>query len=134
MSRYAKTHDCYFVNQQGQKLSVYGEYVLQLRGFSKRRSDPFCRSQRFRMTVGSAERPETVTTSVRQLNFLKWLGQTGILKFIFDNIEHLHAEYLKEKEMSKRGEIPPTMASEGEVPSYERTRMHRGTFELDFSV
>ena len=37
VSRYAKHHDCKFLDRDGIQKDVYCEYVLQLRGFSKRR-------------------------------------------------------------------------------------------------
>lgn len=53
-------------------IPIKEQYLLQLKGFSKKKSDPFCRSQRFKLTV---VRPggeiELITTSVRQVGLMR---------------------------------------------------------------
>ena len=85
----------------------------------------------------------SVTTSCRQLNFLKWAGDTGILGYIFANITELHAEYIREKEHGKQllrmdGGVSVnegggvSSLAEDDTPLYERTSFHTGSFDIVF--
>ena len=76
VSSYSKIHNCAYKNSvTGEISNVHEQYLLQLKGFSKKRSDPFCRSQRFKLTVmRPGDHIETITTSVRQVS-----GSSGIV-------------------------------------------------------
>lgn len=135
VSSFAKVHNCHYKCAiTGEMCNIYEQYTLQLKGYSKRRSDPFCRSQRFRLTVQRpGKKTETIVSSVRQLNFLRWIAMSGILDYVIQNVDWIHSEYIKAKEQSKtataREDITELTASR---PLFDRTSVHVGTFDVNF--
>ena len=76
-------------------ISVFQSYKSQLRAYSKKRFDPFCRRNRIKfMCLG-----EEIDTTTGQLNFFKWAINNLIVDYISihkDNIEHDMNSCLKE--------------------------------------
>ena len=69
-------------NHNGVEVAVYTDYKNQLRAFSKKMFDPFCRRKR--------EEIEGIgTTTIGQLNFFKWAIDKGVLNYIFSNAKDI---------------------------------------------
>ena len=69
-------------NHNGVEVSVYTDYKNQLRAFSKKMFDPFCRRKR--------EEIEGIgTTTIGQMNFFKWAIEKGVLNYIFSNAKEI---------------------------------------------
>jgi hypothetical protein len=60
------------------KFDVYNSYKSQLKSYSKKNFDPFCRRYRINKTYFTND----INTTVGQLNFFKW----GIENYLFDYI------------------------------------------------
>lgn len=69
---------------------VYLHYKLQLKGFSKKQFDPFCRRNRipFHYINKKGENIKIFTT-VGQLNFFRWAIRYKILDYIENNIKKI---------------------------------------------
>lgn len=93
ITNYSKKNNIYYVvykdknnnpsfdeknNQYNFNLNVYHSYKSQLRAYSKKRFDPFCRRNRIDFKLGD----ETVETTIGQLNFFKWAINNLILDYI----------------------------------------------------
>ena len=90
VTNYAKTHStAYILN--GQQFLVYRDYKSQLKAYSKKLFDPFCRRERIYFQVPN--HPPFLTT-VAKLNFFRWAIEKNILTFI-----KLHQEAI-EREMN----------------------------------
>tara|TARA_B100000214_G_scaffold372993_1_gene352391 strand:+ start:2044 stop:2610 length:567 start_codon:yes stop_codon:yes gene_type:complete len=64
------------------QFNTYHSYKAQLKSFSKKRFDPFCRRDRIKF--------KTIETTVGQLNFFKWAIDNLIIDYIkeyYDKIE-----------------------------------------------
>ena len=90
VTNYAKTHSTsYILNNQ--EFLVYLNYKSQLKAYSKKLFDPFCRRERILFEIQG--RPPFLTT-VGKLNFFRWAIEKGILDYI-----RLHTVEI-EKEMN----------------------------------
>jgi len=63
--------------------NVYLDYKQQLKGYSKKQFDPFCRRDRIKFYY---TKDKYLTTTVGQLNFFKWAYDNDILKYIKKNL------------------------------------------------
>ena len=63
---------------------VYQDYKLQLKGYSKKQFDPFCRRSRTNFYYNETE---SFITTVGQLNFFKWVINNKILDYIKSNLK-----------------------------------------------
>jgi hypothetical protein len=78
VTNYAKKHHVSYI-LNGQEFIVYLNYKSQLKAFSKKLFDPFCRRERILFQVASCEPFET---TVGQLNFFRWAFEKDILSYI----------------------------------------------------
>lgn len=91
VTNYAKAHStAYILN--GQQFLVYRDYKSQLKAYSKKLFDPFCRRERIYFQVPN--HPPFLTT-VAKLNFFRWAIEKNILTYI-----KLHQEAI-EREMNQ---------------------------------
>ena len=79
---------------------VYINYKSQLKSFTKKQFDPFCRRERLRFFYTN---DKFIITTVGQLNFFKWAIQNNIINFIIQNMKviendmNLNVKKIKEK-------------------------------------
>lgn len=66
------------------RFKVYNDYKLNLKAYSKKRFDPFCRWER--ITIPYKENTH-IQTTLGQLNFFKWALQNNVIKFIEENYD-----------------------------------------------
>ena len=64
------------------QFNVYNSYKSQLKAYSKKQFDPFCRRERIDFKC----KDETFNTTVGQLNFFKWIINNHIIDYIHENI------------------------------------------------
>ena len=62
---------------------VYIDYKLQLKGYSKKQFDPFCRRERINFYY---TKKDFITTTVGQLNFFRWAIKNKVIDYIEKNI------------------------------------------------
>jgi len=91
-----------FDNKQSSSstLNVFHTYKSQLKAYSKKRFDPFCRRDRINFNCGG----EIIETTIGQLNFFKWAISNLILDYIFINKQDIEDDMNKcLKEMKIQG-------------------------------
>lgn len=81
--------------------SIYLDYKAQLKSFSKKEFDPFCRRERINFYY---EPNSYIVTTVGQLNFFKWAIEHKILEYVADNLKSIEDDMIaatKEKQLKK---------------------------------
>jgi hypothetical protein len=73
-----------FQNDKIKNFIVYIDYKSQLKGYSKKQMDPFCRRER--ISFIDHDNNELITT-VGQLNFFRWSLENNILDYINENYD-----------------------------------------------
>ena len=71
------------------KMIVHLDYKNQLKAYSKKQFDPFCRRER--INFGYVE-DQILLTTVGQLNFFRWAIEYGIINYIYDNLEFIEKD------------------------------------------
>uniref|UniRef100_A0A6C0EIC1 Uncharacterized protein n=1 Tax=viral metagenome TaxID=1070528 RepID=A0A6C0EIC1_9ZZZZ len=82
VTNYSKKNNCnYLLNKDSANINfnVYINYKLQLKGYSKKQFDPFCRRERIKFFYG---KDDFVVTTVGQLNFFKWAISNNVIDSI----------------------------------------------------
>ena len=74
VTNYAKERRTKFKTPSGSNVDVHIAYKSSLGGYSKKFFDPFCRTERVQF--------KGFTTTVAQLNFIRWCIRNGILEYI----------------------------------------------------
>ena len=60
------------------QINVFQEYKSQLKAFSKKKFDPFCRRERINFNCGD----KVINTTLGQLNFFRWAISNRIIDYI----------------------------------------------------
>jgi len=108
VTNYAKKHNiCYILNQR--QFLVYFHYKRELKAYSKRLFDPFCRRERI---MFQARGHEPFVTTVGQLNFFRWALEKEIIAYIVENLEAIE----KDMNISMREHYGTTGSSHGSEP------------------
>jgi len=88
VTNYAKKNNISYILNQRQFL-VYFHYKRELKAYSKRLFDPFCRRERISF---QSRGHEAFVTTVGQLNFFRWALEKDILTFIKGNLEAIEKD------------------------------------------
>lgn len=98
VTNYAKKHNTGYI-LEGQEFLVYMNYKSQLKAYSKKLFDPFCRRERILFQVPGEE---PFVTTVGKLNFFRWAIEKGVLTFLTLNTQLIEADMNKAmKEQTK---------------------------------
>lgn len=85
VTNYSKQKYTVYSLSSGTRFKVYTSYKLQLKAYSKKRFDPFCRWQKIDFPYGS----KFVVTTIGQLNFFKWIIEHEILPYIVEHFKEI---------------------------------------------
>ena len=88
-TNYAKKHYTIYDYNNNQRFKVYNDYKLNLKAYSKKRFDPFCRWDRITVPY---QKDKYIQTTIGQLNFFKWAIQNGVVKYIEDNYADIESD------------------------------------------
>ena len=69
-------------------LNVYHSYKSQLKAYSKKRFDPFCRRDRLEFMING----DSVETTIGQLNFFKWAIKNLVIEYIINHKEDIETD------------------------------------------
>jgi len=92
VTNFCKKHNTvihYQRDGKAQKLIVHLDYKNQLKAYSKKQFDPFCRRERINFIYGKGNE---LLTTVGQLNFFRWAIEHRVLDYINDNLEIIEAD------------------------------------------
>ena len=88
VTNYAKQYNISYVSNN-QEFLVYTNYKSQLKAYSKKLFDPFCRRERIMFQLTGFE---PFLTTVGKLNFFRWAIEKGILDYIKANFTKIEKE------------------------------------------
>lgn len=100
ITNYSKKHRT-LISVDDKLVDVYQNYKLQLKSFSKRAFDPFCRKNKIIFYYTDTE---FIETSCGQLCFFRWCFENNILSYVKDNLSTIEQDMknsLKLKKTSK---------------------------------
>lgn len=83
VTNYSKKNNTNYMLNNNQFI-VYISYKLQLKGYSKKQFDPFCRRERIKFYYNDEE---YIVTTVGQLNFFRWAIKNKVIDYIQRHIE-----------------------------------------------
>ena len=120
-------------NKYRTNMNVFHSYKSQLKAYSKRRFDPFCRRDRLLFQI---DEEHSVETTIGQLNFFKWAISNLVTDYIGlykDEIEHDMNTSLKlMKENSDKKEGSRKKRQELSLSATRGLKMNHYDIEISF--
>ena len=105
ITNYSKKHRTIISGTVG-SIDVYQNYKLQLKSFSKKQFDPFCRKNKILFYYND---DDYIETSCGQLCFFRWCFENNILNYVKTNLSTIEQDMkisLKSKKNKKDEEKP----------------------------
>jgi hypothetical protein len=120
VTNYAKAHNTSYT-VLGQEFVVYMNYKNQLKAYSKKLFDPFCRRERISFQVPGHE---PFLTTVGKLNFFRWAIEKDILTFIKGHQTEIEREMnTTMRELAKQAKV----GTKSEAGTRKRTTREMNT-------
>ena len=88
VTNYSKKHDSIYDNSD-KPFIVFHSYKSQLKSYSKRYFDPFCRRNRIDFYYNSNE---SISTTIGQLNFFRWAINNNVIEYIIKNYDEIETD------------------------------------------
>jgi hypothetical protein len=125
VTNYSKAHSTSYI-LNGQEFVVYMNYKNQLKAYSKKLFDPFCRRERISFQIPGHD---AFLTTVGKLNFFRWAIEKGILDYIKGHQPEVEKEMnsamreqTKRSEPSTRDTTTSTTSATSAVSTVSQTR------------
>ena len=99
VTNYAKEKYIVYSLDNDKRIKVYDSYKLNLRAYSKKRFDPFCRWDRITIPYKDEK---YIQTTIGQLNFFKWAIENKIIEYIDENYESIEKDMNNRNSTSKK--------------------------------
>jgi len=137
----------YYINNDNspkKQIDIHLNYKTQLKSFSKKQFDPFRRDERILFEYDN-EKKLSLTTTVGQLNFFRWVIKNNILTYIKKNLKIIEKDmnsitkknrikYLKDKEqLIKKDEKPMRKRRQLCVSATKTISKHVATITVNFN-
>ena len=88
VTNYSKKNNIYWI-VNNDRFSVFQNYKSQLKAYSKKFFDPFCRRERINFYYNKTD---FIITTIGQLNFFKWAIKNDIINYINDNYKKIEMD------------------------------------------
>ena len=112
-------------------LNVYHSYKSQLKAYSKKRFDPFCRRDRINFIMDDY----TIETTIGQLNFFRWAIKNLVIDYIVENkkeIENDMNDSIKKNKSSCKSKGERKKRQELSLSATRGLNHNRVPIKLDF--
>ena len=114
VTNFSKRHNVAYIHE-GTEFLVYANYKSQLKAYSKKLFDPFCRRERILFEVPGFE---AFVTTVGKLNFFRWAIEKNIINYIESNYDEIEKEMNEcMRQMPSRSKKSSTMSSTSSLES-----------------
>ena len=99
----------YYINSD--LFIVHKDYKSQLKSYSKKQFDPFCRRDRIEFIVNNIQ----IVTTVGQLNFFRWAIENKIIEYVEENYENIDNDMRDSHKSRKNDNYKPSRANDKKV-------------------
>lgn len=98
---------------------VHAQYQSQLAPHGKALFDPYCRGPRIQLNDEDGK--PLLKTTIRQLNFFMWAIQNGVVKYVQEHYEEIHADLARRGRKHRAGDGKKRELSISATRSYSIT-------------
>jgi len=138
VTNFSKKNNINYIVQYENKMKgtrnfiVYLDYKAQLKAYSKKLFDPFCRRER--ISFIDHDNNELITT-VGQLNFFRWAIENKIIDFIYENYDDIEQDMnvsLRNLYKKKEGDTKRRKRTELSISATKTVNKHNIMIEVNF--
>jgi len=130
VTNYSRKNTVNYTYEGVQIYDIHSHYRNQLKAYSKKLFDPFCRRDRIKIPEISLE------TTIGQLNFFRWAIKTGVLPYACGNIRQIEEDMAESLQLRARkvvGKDGKDGKTEKTFPKRQRVVKNRPGFIRNFN-
>ena len=127
ITNYARENEIIY-NVDKVRFMVYYSYKSQLKAYSKKQFDPFCRRERILFFIDKYDgtQCDPIRTTVGQLNFFRWAITNNVLDYIAENYSDIESKMNKiykkdKKKYTKPAEDNMTLSASKKISKHNIT-------------
>lgn len=124
VTNYSKENEIIYENKKV-LFNVYDNYKSQLKSYSKRQFDPFCRRKRINFFYTNNDK---IITTVGQLNFFRWAIENNVINYIKENLHDIEAsmkQYVRVNRETKKNLKRKNLDADKEADQIESVSLTR---------
>ena len=129
MSDTGKTSTKLLPKQKKLQFNVYVRYKAQLKSYSKKSFDTFCRKDR----INDWGTNKDITTTIGQLNFFKWAIQNNVIDYIEEHHEDIEKDMnsnIRKKKTQIKKKEPLSCSGTKKTEKVKRTQLSQNATKL----
>jgi hypothetical protein len=130
-----KMNVVYKVSGKEEPVVVWQDYKSQLKGWSKKFFDPFCRRERILFKYKDGVQENEIMTTIGQLNFFRWAIDNKILDYIKKNLKEIDSDMTENCKYDKKtsGDKTRRKRRELSVSASKTVNKHNVVLTLKFN-
>lgn len=130
-----KMNIVYKLSGKEEPIVVWQDYKSQLKGWSKKFFDPFCRRERIVFKYKDGTQENEIMTTIGQLNFFRWAIDNKILDYIKKNLADIEDDMVSNCKYEKKqsGEKTRRKRRELSVSASKTVNKHNVVLTLKFN-
>lgn len=130
VTNYSKKHGTSY-NLNDNNFIIYINYKSQLKAYSKKQFDPFCRRERL---VFKDDLNNEIITTVGQLNFFRWAISNNIINYIQENLNIIEKDMVDSlKNIYPKNKKTKKKRKELSLSAVKTIRKHNVSIVVDFN-
>lgn len=97
VTNWARKHSVVLRTQRSgfeENVNMYLDYKSNLKAFSKKSFDPFCRRERIMLTFACDPSQAVYVSTPAQLNFMRWAIESGVIEYCERHVREIEADML----------------------------------------
>ena len=120
-------------NELYNQINIFHAYKSQLKSYSKKFFDPFCRRNRIKYKYNESD---VLSTTIGQLNFFKWAINNDVVKYIKDNYKNIENDMNQSIKLIRKNSIKTNYRKKRQELSLSASRglnKHHEKIIIDFN-
>ena len=138
VTNYSKKHDSMYIRKDinGNNINpfnVFHSYKSQLKSYSKKFFDPFCRRNRIKYKYNETD---VLSTTIGQLNFFKWAINNDVVEYIKDNYKNIENDMNQSIKLIRKNSVKTNYRKKRQELSLSASRglnKHHEKIIIDFN-
>ncbi len=138
VTNYSKKYDSMYTRNDinGNKINpfnVFHSYKSQLKSYSKKFFDPFCRRNRIKYPYNDSD---VLSTTIGQLNFFKWAINNNVIEYIKDNYKNIENDMNQSIKLIRKNSVKTNYRKKRQELSLSASRglnKHHEKIIIDFN-
>lgn len=126
VTNYSKKHTVILTthrNDTPEQINLFLDYKAQLKAYSKKYFDPFCRRERMLISFDADSQKHNYITTIAQLTFFRWTVQLRLIQYCEQHYQQIEQDMVKNLRVKTKNTQRRKQISKSATASLNRTQI-----------